>query len=408
MKTSISALLKSAWIGVFAVLAASCSPETEHTEPATTPGDIVSPSPVATVTGADYSNMNHWLCHADKENDACSGETTVSIVGPNSVSRKTIEVAETPEYDCFYIYPTISLDATPNSDLTPGPFEELYVVRQQLPLFKDQCRLFAPMYRQLTLAELNRFMTTGELTGDMLVRYLDVKNAWEHYLAHHNEGRGVVLMGHSQGAAMIQELLAKHINHTAEIDLIVSAAAIGFNTPVAPDGTAFNMGLPICQNADQAGCMISWSSFRDTLPPADDAFFGKALPAGVRQACTNPADLLGSETGAITPILPSQPLGLFTPFPYYDGAPVDAAFVDLPGMLSASCTSNDTHDWLSITVAGDESDKRTDDIPGDLMTDNAPDPAWGLHPIDMNIAAGDLKLLFERQYADWVKRFAEE
>ena len=106
MKTSISALLKSAWIGVFAVLAVSCSPETEHTEPAMTPSDIVSPSPVATVTGADYSNMDHWLCHADKENDACSGETTVSIVGPNSVSRKTIEAAESPEYDCFYIYPT--------------------------------------------------------------------------------------------------------------------------------------------------------------------------------------------------------------------------------------------------------------------------------------------------------------
>lgn len=404
--TKLNALFSALLVSMFAV-AASCS--SEEDAPAPEPSKTAAPTPEKpAATGADYSNLDNWLCHPGKTTDACDAEISVAMVEPNAVSVAPLEAAALPAYDCFYIYPTISLDPTPNSDLEPGVYEELRVVAQQLAPYKDKCRLYAPIYRQLTLGELRSFMATGELKGDLLTRYLDVKNAWERYVAQDNEGRGVVLIGHSQGAAMVQELLAKHINHSADMDLIVSAVAIGYSTPIGPDGGAFNMGLPFCTSADQAGCMIAWSSFRADAPPPENSIFGQALPIGARIACTNPAKLLGADDGAISPLLPAQPLGSTAPVAYFDGAPVEAEFAALPGMLTAACETNETHDWLAISVHGDPGDKRLDDIPGDVMTDGAADPFWGLHMVDFNIAMGDLKTIFDRQSAAWTARFIEE
>ena len=51
----------------------------------------------------------------------------------------------------------------------------------------------------------------------------DVKAAWAYYLAHENHGRGVVLIGHSQGSGVLtalikQEIDGKQCNERAQID----------------------------------------------------------------------------------------------------------------------------------------------------------------------------------------------
>ncbi|MBB35247.1 MAG: lysophospholipase [Hirschia sp.] len=389
-----------------ALVLVACSPDESDVETAVTPTPETTPTPAP--SAADYSNLDLWLCHPDKDNDVCEADASYTVVSADSAETVDVEAIPDPAYDCFYIYPTISMDAGANSDLTPGEHEEIRAVSQQFAPFKDKCRQFAPLYRQLTLAELASFTETGKLSGDLLMRYLDVKAAWEDYLANDNEGRGVVLIGHSQGAAMIQELLAKHINNSAEMDLIISAYAIGYNTPVAPDGSAFNMGLPLCTRADQAGCMVSWVSFREDAPPPAEALFGQKLPIGVREACVNPAVLLESENNALDARLPLQPLGSFAPVDYLPGTAIETSFVSLPGMLSATCKANDTHDWLAISVSGNGEDTRLDDIPGDVVMAGKADPNWGLHLVDMNIALGDIKALMDRQSTAWTARHIEE
>ena len=44
------------------------------------------------------------------------------------------EAADDPPIDCFYVYPTVSLDPGGNSDMTAGP-EERNVIRAQFARF---------------------------------------------------------------------------------------------------------------------------------------------------------------------------------------------------------------------------------------------------------------------------------
>ena len=78
--------------------------------------------------------------------------------------------------------------------------------------FGEVCRTFAPLYRQVTLTALRARMTGKAMAGvDPVLGYNDVKDAWNHYLQHDNHGRGVVLIGHSQGSLMLQMLIAREI-----------------------------------------------------------------------------------------------------------------------------------------------------------------------------------------------------
>ena len=62
--------------------------------------------------------------------------------------------------DCFYVYPTVSLEPTVNSDMAAGPAERV-VVRDQFARFGSVCRPYAPIYRQVTVAGLRRLIAGG-------------------------------------------------------------------------------------------------------------------------------------------------------------------------------------------------------------------------------------------------------
>ena len=71
------------------------------------------------------------------------------------------------------------------------------------------------MYRQLTLPQLRAMQGSGQSPpqrGSRAQGTADVDDAWDHYLRTYNKGRGVVLIGHSQGAGQISRLVrAKNI-----------------------------------------------------------------------------------------------------------------------------------------------------------------------------------------------------
>ena len=108
--------------------------------------------------------------------------------------------AKDPPIDCFYVYPTVSDQTTENANLDIDP-EEKAVAVQQAARFSQVCKVYAPMYRQITLKTIN---SAGRHHGWARrqardLAYGDVLSAWQDYLAHYNNGRGVVLIGHSQG-----------------------------------------------------------------------------------------------------------------------------------------------------------------------------------------------------------------
>jgi hypothetical protein len=343
----------------------------------------------------DYSKSESWLCRPGRQ-DACAVDLTTTIVAANGkLTREKWAANPKAPIDCFYVYPTVSNDATPNSDMVAGP-EELSVIRAQFARFGSQCRVYAPLYRQVTLTALRAFIAGKPMAADRALPYNDVLDAWNYYLEHDNHGRGVVLIGHSQGSFVLTDLIKKEIDGKPVQSRIISALLLGTNLPVPRGkdvGGAFQH-LPLCHSATQTGCVITYASFRSNAPPPANSRFGKVAGENMVSGCTNPAALAGG-SGELHAYLGARGSGVVaseliqkswvTP-----SQPIDTPFVSVPGLLTAECVSNEKGSYLAITVHGDPSDPRTDDITGDVVANGIVLADWGLHLIDVNLAIGNL------------------
>jgi len=176
----------------------------------------------------DYGDAKSWLCRPG-QHDACDIDLTTTVVSANgSLNRETWAEDPNAPVDCFYVYPTVSTDPTPNSDMVADEAER-NVIRQQFARFASKCRPFAPMYRQITLAGLRLRLASGGGSASLEhgLQYDDVKDAWKYYLDHDNKGRGFVLIGHSQGSFVLAELIRQEIDGKPVQARMVSAILPG-------------------------------------------------------------------------------------------------------------------------------------------------------------------------------------
>lgn len=359
-----------------------------------------------TAAPADYRDMANWLCRPGRE-DACTVNLDATVVAPDG--SRTVEKftpAANPKFDCFYVYPTVSTDQTPNSDLSIDQAERR-VAMIQAARFRSVCRVYAPMYRQVTLKALQAVMAGQTSGADPVLGYRDVKAAFDDYMKHDNRGRGVVLIGHSQGARMLSQLLEREFDGKPDkMKPIISAMPIGFNLDVtAGQRTGTLKSIPTCASATDTGCVVTYVSFRADVPPPAKTRFARTAAPGMQVACTNPA-ALGGGSAPLDAYLPTGSLiGSAPSFAWSTGgAPVTTNFVKLPGLLSGACVVKDGASYFEATVNADPADARTDTIPGDVMVGPQRLDDWGLHLIDMNLALGDLVKLAEVQAAAWAKK----
>jgi Protein of unknown function (DUF3089) len=359
-------------------------------------------APAASSMKNDYSKPDAWLCRPGRQ-DACAIDLSTTVVGADgSLRREAFTPDPNAPIDCFYVYPTVSLDPTGNSDMAAG-IEERNVIRAQFARFASQCRPFAPLYRQVTLTALRANTAGKPMNVDRTLAYNDVFDAWTTYLQNDNAGRGVVLIGHSQGSGVLTQLIRNEIDGKPIQSRIISALLLGANVAVPKGkevGGAFK-SLPLCRSAEQIGCVVSYVSFRSTSPPPADSRFGRVQGEGMEAACTNPA-ALGGERGELHAYLStgnSSIAGASQPVVTWVSPPqkIETPFVSVPGLLSAQCVSNDRGSYLEVTVHGDPNDPRTDEIAGDVMTAGKVNPSWGLHLIDVHAAMGNLVGIVAKQ-----------
>jgi hypothetical protein len=349
------------------------------------------PAAPAAAPAPDYTQDSAWLCR------------------PGKRKIEKFKPTPTPQFDCFYVYPTVSNDPTPNSDMNAGP-EETQVAASQAARFASKCRVFAPLYRQVTLTALKAFITGQPVTMDRDTPLADVTAAWNAYLERDNPtGRGVVLIGHSQGSLVLKALVASLEGQPEARRHIISVMLLGANVavPAGKDVGGDFKRLPLCRSDSQYGCVVSYVTFRADSPPPANSRFGKVEDAGPNAglvaACTNPAALGGGKAvtdaifGAKGAGAGSAPMGPWTT----DNAPVTTNFVKVPGLISAECVSKDGFSYLAATVNADPKDPRTDTIVGDVMVGGVTLKDWGLHLLDMPIAMGDLVELADHQAAAW-------
>src|SRR5215831_9253721 len=243
----------------------------------------------------DYADAKNWLCRPGQQ-DACAVDLTTTVVAADgTTTREPFTANPNAPIDCFYVYPTVSNDPSPNSDMNAGP-EEKKVAAGQAARFRSQCRVFAPLYRQISLRGLmTGLLTKPGGTPERTLAYNDVLDAWNYYLQHDNNGRGVVLLAHSQGSFLLQDLIANEIDGKPVQSRLVSAILLGTSlaVPKGKDvGGAFK-SVPLCKSAAQTGCVITYASFRSTIPPPATSLFGRVPGDDMMSACTNPAALAG-------------------------------------------------------------------------------------------------------------------
>ncbi|HEX4778186.1 MAG TPA: DUF3089 domain-containing protein [Acidimicrobiia bacterium] len=346
-----------------------------------------------------------WLCRPGLADNPCESDETATVVAADGNTRvEHAAPARDPSIDCFYVYPTVSDQPTPVANLTIDP-EEKAIALNQASRFSQVCKVYAPMYRQATLAAIASATgagasgtTTTSSTTTTSARpafglgYDDVLGAWRDYLAHDNRGRGVILIGHSQGSFVLIQLLKSEIDpNPSQRRLLVSAMLLGGNVtvPTGRDVGGDFQHVPACHSQTQTGCVVAYSSFLSTPPP--NSLFGRAgtrpragtqSATGLQVLCVNPASPSGG-SGSLLPYFTTSR------FPGAIGAvsgPVPSAptpWVAYPDRYTASCEAANGATWLHITPTTNPNDTRP------VVTQTL-GPTWGLHLVDVNIALGNL------------------
>ena len=329
-----------------------------------------------------------WLCRPGADPNPCMGDQTTRYYEPDGSSHvATPAVPANPPIDCFYVYPTVSNQPTPNATPTPDP-EVRSIAVYQAQRFSTRCRVYAPLYPEVTAAGVTVASQTHDTTP-YETAYQGVLAAWKDYLAHDNHGRGVVLIGHSQGSRMLRALIRNEIDPNPAVRrLLVSAIIPGANATV----TDFKH-IPPCARAAQTGCVISYSTFNDT--PPDNSRFGRTdtdpvgnalgLPAGpgLEVLCVNPAQLSGS--AGLDSLVPSEPFApgviLVLLIRLYGGPPpsADTPWLQPQDHYTGKCVFSNGAHVLMLSPVGSA---RT-------LTPS-PDATWGTHLVDVNVALGNL------------------
>ncbi len=351
---------------------------------------------VPAVAGA--ADKTTWICKPGQADDLCAGTIAGNTLPPPGEAAEPLGYTrpKDPPVDCFYLYPTQSEQPTPNSNLDKDPPIRRVVV-QQARMFSTVCDVYAPMYRQVT--------SSGDQSAhnpSVETAYRSARSAFKDYLENYNDGRGFVLLGHSQGSAHTARLIADLVDTDRKLrKRFVGAIAPGANIAVPigePVGGLFAK-VPACTEVGEYGCVIAFSTYND-VPPANSGFARvdtgywiyprERFSADSHEVmCTDPARLDGGE-GGLLPLVN---------FDYLVTAPAqesESPWAGQPDYYEVRCKRQDGAHWLNLSKLG---------LPGDTRPDLGAAVASGsnYHVPEVNLTEGNLLRIAELQTGAYTK-----
>lgn len=355
----------------------------------------------ACAPASGHARATVWLCRPGLEPDPCLASRAATVVTYEGATREQAAQASigapSPPIDCFYVYPTVSEQPTKNANLAIEA-AETRVAKVQASRFSQDCKVYTPIYEQVTLKALSE----GAITSGAAVRaYRSMLGGFQEYLTKYNKGRRFVLIGHSQGALLLTRLIQERIDGNPALRRrLVSAILLGANVLVPegkPVGATFHH-IPACETVTQTGCVVAYSSYARE-PPAN-AYFGrpgsplleggKATP-GTEVLCVNPT--LADQNDHVGDLLPYAPTDVLVG---RTGGGVEAPEARTPwveelGLVTAQCKRANGASWLQISPAeglsAEETASRAAHHEG---LEELQSPEWGLHIDDLNEALGNL------------------
>jgi Protein of unknown function (DUF3089) len=338
-----------------------------------------------------------WLCKPGQKASPCEPSLKTTLFSPSGERQgvQNTRRASRRRADCFYVYPTVSDQQRPQATQVVDDVLRSIALYQAARYSRD-CRVFAPVYRQVTIQGLLQPDTVTPAMREEA--YADVLEAWRTYLRRFNNGRGVVLVSHSQGTFVLRRLIREEIDpRRAMRRKLVSALLLGGNVLVktgSDRGGDFER-IRACRAPRQVGCVVAFSSFNGPVPA--DALFGRSADPELQVLCTAPGALRGGSE-AVTSIYPTKPFA-----PSVIGAAANAAISGLPrpktpwaefrGAYSGRCSDDDGASVLQLQPRGSV-----------FNLTPVPDATWGLHLADANIALGNLANLVRRQIVRHAQR----
>jgi Protein of unknown function (DUF3089). len=161
--------------------------------------------------------------------------------------------------DVFYFYPTAWTSTDPDNPhvcaideptmLTQAP--EAFA--RQATAFETVGNIYAPYYRQDNGSSINRLETIAGIPT------LDAVAAFDYYIQHFNNDRPFILVGHSQGATVLSNLLSEYMkDHPDVYSRMVAAYVIG--NPITDAYLAANPHLKFAEGPDDTGVIISYNT----------------------------------------------------------------------------------------------------------------------------------------------------
>ena len=210
----------------------------------------------------DYSNLGYWAAHPDKKDPSDSipkGMTETYFVPDKAV-------------DVFFVYPTSYLDKTMPmgwnaklNDTKINIYTDYSSILYQASVFNGVGRIYAPRYRQAHISAY--YPVTSEDTLKAIsafeLAYTDVKNAFDYYLAHYNNGRPIIIASHSQGSTHTIRLLKEYFDGKPLGKQLVAAYVVG----MALNPASFS-NLKACSKPTETGCVCAWRTFeKGYVPP---------------------------------------------------------------------------------------------------------------------------------------------
>lgn len=184
------------------------------------------------------------------------------------------------DVDLFIICPTIDFGSNKrlNMNLSDKEMKANFVgaLNMEIGIYSDFCNVYAPYYRQMTLAGYNKKNQKPYLD----LAYKDIENAFIYYLEHYNKDRPFIIAGFSQGSQMGIRLLEELFDNPNYSKKLVSAYLIGW--PVTESIISNYPWIKIAKSETDTGCIISFNS---ESPEINSSF---TVPKGMKSFSINP------------------------------------------------------------------------------------------------------------------------
>jgi pimeloyl-ACP methyl ester carboxylesterase len=207
-------------------------------------GVLAASAAAAPVKPTGYQSRSHWL----------------SLPG-KSVKQRKVAV--------FYVYPTAYARA-PGGPIYCAVNDSQMMqsaqvaFQRQATAFRTVGDIYAPYYRQIDATYQLEQPFAQQKKNIAGIPSTDVFAAFKHFLKHFDRGRPFILVGHSQGSAVLANLLAKYMKaHPAVYARMICAYVPGY--PIQGSYLRQHPFLKFAKGRSDTGVIASWNTEAPTI-----------------------------------------------------------------------------------------------------------------------------------------------